>query len=704
VSGGDVDGDGLAEVVTGAMAGGGPHVKVFSGSDGRLLSEFMAYDDGFRGGVNVAVGRVTGGFAADVITGAGPGGGPHVKVFNGTSGQLINSFMAFDESFQGGVSVAAGDVNGDGVAEIIVGKGEGDISEVKVFGAGNTVLSTFTAYDAGFRSGVSVGTTDLNGDGRAEIITGAGPGGGPHVKVFDALSGTLISEFMAYDGGFRGGVRVAGGIGASTDILTAAGPGGGPHVKVFDAPSSRLINEFMAYDGGFKGGVTVTGLGVGDNGANALATGSGPGAPTQVEVFSVLAQQPNVTFIAFDPDQRPSTGFNVTVSNDRVQPTVTITSPPSGQVGNANITVQGVVADDKSGIRTVEAQVDNGAFTPVAFDAAGNFTFTTSLPLDGSATGAHTVTIRARDKGGNAATGSVAFTLDRPPTLTLPIQNVVANQNAPPTVIDLTQHFADPDVGEGNTVVRIETNFGPIDVRLFDDQTPVTVQNFLAYVNSGRYQDSIFHRSVPNFVIQAGGFVFNETTNDIDTIQTDAPIQNEFSPTRPNKRGTIAMAKTQDPDSATSQFFINLKDNPSLDDPGNSGGFTIFGEVINDGMSVVDQIAGVPPQDQSDADPAFGEIPLINYSGVSFPFDTTIDNYVILDGGITVVGDGGSGKDQLTFSVVSNSNTNLVTTGIANDKLTLTYAPGQTGTATITVKATDQFGLSVETTFTVTVN
>ncbi len=158
VAGGDVDGDGLAEVVTGAMAGGGPHVKVFSGATGQLLSEFMAYDLGFHGGVSVAVGRVTGGFVSDVITGAGAGAGPHVKVFNGTSGELLRSFMAFDEGFRGGVNVAAGDVNADGTADIIAAAGPGAGSQINVYDGNTlTLLNSFQAYDAGWLGGPRLG-------------------------------------------------------------------------------------------------------------------------------------------------------------------------------------------------------------------------------------------------------------------------------------------------------------------------------------------------------------------------------------------------------------------------------------------------------------------------------------------------------------------------------------------------------------------
>src|SRR5262249_54751293 len=151
------DGDGLAEVVTGAGQGGGPHVKVFSGASGALINSFMAYDLSFNGGISVAVGRVTGADTGDIVTGPGPGGGPNVKVFNGLTGELLRSFMAYDPTFGGGVNVAVGDVNGDGLADIITGAGPGGGSQVNVYDGGSgALLNSFFAYDPGFRGGVSV--------------------------------------------------------------------------------------------------------------------------------------------------------------------------------------------------------------------------------------------------------------------------------------------------------------------------------------------------------------------------------------------------------------------------------------------------------------------------------------------------------------------------------------------------------------------
>ena len=259
VAAGDLNGDGFDDIITGAGPGGvGGHVKVFDGMSGTLLRSFFAYD-GFTGGVYVAAGDVNNDGVSDIITGADGGVGGHVKVFDGTSGTLLQSFFAYD-GFSGGVRVAAGDLNGDGFDDIITGAGPGGVGgHVKVFdGMSGTLLRSFFAYD-GFTGGVYVAAGDVNNDGVSDIITGADGGVGGHVKVFDGTSGTLLQSFFAYDG-FSGGVRVAAGDlngDGFDDIITGAGPGGvGGHVKVFDGMSGALLQSFFAYDG-FNGGVFV---------------------------------------------------------------------------------------------------------------------------------------------------------------------------------------------------------------------------------------------------------------------------------------------------------------------------------------------------------------------------------------------------------------------------------------------------------------
>src|SRR4029077_16868645 len=152
------------------------------------MASFYAYDLPFGGGVFVACGDVDGDGLADVITGKGPGGDPHVRAFSLASGSPVEiaSFNAYAPTFAGGVHVAVGDVNGDGRADIITGAGPGGAPHVRAFslaGGGVTELASFLAYDPAFTGGVFVAGGDVNGDGIAEIIAGTTRAGGP-VRVF----------------------------------------------------------------------------------------------------------------------------------------------------------------------------------------------------------------------------------------------------------------------------------------------------------------------------------------------------------------------------------------------------------------------------------------------------------------------------------------------------------------------------------------
>ena len=161
----------------------------------------------------------------------------------------------------------------------------------------------------------------------------------------------------------------------------------------------------------------------------------------------------------------------------------------------------------------------------------------------------------------------------------------------------------------GATLVRFTTNLGTLDVELFDESMPVTVANFLNYVDSGRYNWSFIHRSTtynPNTiqVVQGGGFFF-QTADSISAIAADPPIILE--PSGSNLRGTLAMARTDDPNSATSQWFFNSADNTQLD-----SNYAVFGRVTSaQGLAVLDAFASVPVSDFSHLTPAFKDLPLI---------------------------------------------------------------------------------------------
>ncbi len=276
------------KLVTATGTGTSPSVRVIDA--GGTDTTFQPYDPAFLGGVRVALGDVTGDGVLDIITAAGPGGGPHVRVWNGTDLTEVGGFFAYSPAFSGGVYVAAGDVTGDGKADIITGAGPGGGPHVRVWdGATFAEVGGFFAYDPAFPGGVRVTAGDVTGDGVADIITAAGPGGGPHVRVWNGATFAEVGGFFAYDPAFAGGVFVAAGDitgDGKAEIVTGAGPGGGPHVRVWNGATFAEVGGFFAYDPSFGGGVVVGLSDLDRDGLNEIITAPGPGAPAQVRIWS----------------------------------------------------------------------------------------------------------------------------------------------------------------------------------------------------------------------------------------------------------------------------------------------------------------------------------------------------------------------------------------------------------------------------------
>jgi subtilisin family serine protease len=278
--------------VTGAGEGGSPHVKVFRGR-GREAASFYAYDQRFTGGVRVATGDVTGDGFADVVTAAGPGGGPHVKVFDGKTFQEVFSFYAFDPTFSRGLTVAAGDVNGDGRADIIVGADAGGAPQVAVFGkltptGGLTRMADFLAYDQRFTGGVRVAAGVFTAGGKvADIVTGPGRGGGPHLRRFAGASvaagaATVVAETFSGDPNDTSGLWVSAGDlngDGVADIVAGVGAGT-PVVRAFNgrnlAPLFSMVNPFSGEINGLVNPVSTTQIG--SVGVPILSTGLIPPA------------------------------------------------------------------------------------------------------------------------------------------------------------------------------------------------------------------------------------------------------------------------------------------------------------------------------------------------------------------------------------------------------------------------------------------
>ena len=182
---------------------------IITDNNGKVIKEIMSYDKNFRGGVNLAAGDVDGDGKDEIITGPGPGGGPHIKIFT-ARGVLKGQFFAYDKSFRGGAKVLVADIDGgvrDKKAEIITSPGPGGGPQIIIFNNYAQKLGQFFAYDKKFKGGVNLAASDLNYDGRDEIITGAGPGGAPHVRVFQK-NGTLLYSFYAFNQDFSGGINV----------------------------------------------------------------------------------------------------------------------------------------------------------------------------------------------------------------------------------------------------------------------------------------------------------------------------------------------------------------------------------------------------------------------------------------------------------------------------------------------------------------
>jgi glucose/arabinose dehydrogenase len=234
-------------IAVGIDAGGGPHVKVYN-RDGSMRFSFFAYTSGFLGGVRTATGDVNGDGIPDIITGTGTGGAPHVKVFNGSTGSLLASFFAFGTSLTSGIYVGSGDVNNDGRADIIVGAGPGGGPHVKVFSGVNFApIRSFFAYAPNATMGVTVAGGDVNNDGIDDIITGPGAGGGPHVKVFHGTTLATLRSFFAFAPTFTGGVFVSSGDinnDGIDDVIAGAGRFA-PHVRIFNGQTLAVLSNLF---------------------------------------------------------------------------------------------------------------------------------------------------------------------------------------------------------------------------------------------------------------------------------------------------------------------------------------------------------------------------------------------------------------------------------------------------------------------------
>jgi ELWxxDGT repeat protein len=301
--------DARTAFAVGAGPGSAPIVQLVDARTNREYFRIMAYEPTFTGGVQVAAADLNGDGMPDLVIGSGVGGGPRVRVIDGAtrsqmSGPLGDSFV-YESSFRGGVQVAVGDVTGDGTPDLIIGSGVGGGPRVRVLdGKTGEAVYDFFAYESTFRGGVQVSAADVDGDGRADILAGSGFGGGPRVRVISGKDLSEISNFFAYESSFRGGVNVAAGDfngDGKVEVIAGSGIGGGPAVQVFDPITTAPLGGRFVFDASERSGVRVTAVRTAENGPSRVAVSAGKGSTPRVIVLDPLTGQTFLNELAFDP-------------------------------------------------------------------------------------------------------------------------------------------------------------------------------------------------------------------------------------------------------------------------------------------------------------------------------------------------------------------------------------------------------------------
>lgn len=263
VATGDIDGDGLKEIVFGAGPGSAPEVKVYSAA-GEFVRTFSPYNTG-KFGVIVAVGDLDNDGKAEIVTGMDVGGAPLVRVFDGEgNGKLTTGFFAYSKKSKGGVYLAVGDVTGDGWAEIVAGSGNGLPGQIKLFDRyGKDLEKDVFPFSKDETGGVSVAVANVDGGPASEIVAGVARNGRSWVKVYRSnKKRTIVGEFTAFPKNLSGVQVAAGDIDGDgeDEVIVAPTVTSAPEVKVFEAYGKALTTDFFAYEKKFEGGVRLASL------------------------------------------------------------------------------------------------------------------------------------------------------------------------------------------------------------------------------------------------------------------------------------------------------------------------------------------------------------------------------------------------------------------------------------------------------------
>lgn len=284
----------------------GPVVRIFDQKHS-LVREFYAYDQQLPIGVNALIADVTGDGRSEIITAPQSGAAPHIKLFSMQGKLLSPGWFAFAQNFYGGVNLAAGDLTGDGVDDLIVAQASNGQAWIKTYdlsGSGEPrIISEFLAYPETFEGGAYVAAGDIDHDGKDEIITGAGQGGGPQVRVFSNQGQWTGQAWFPFPEEYRGGVTVAVGNldkDAADEIVTGQARDAQSWLKVYDSDTQTIISTFKAYPAEVNYGVTVSI-------ANKLImTGPGSDGGPQIRTFSKHNKNRD-NFFGFDTNFRGQT-------------------------------------------------------------------------------------------------------------------------------------------------------------------------------------------------------------------------------------------------------------------------------------------------------------------------------------------------------------------------------------------------------------